>query len=53
MRKPTDNLGAYDYYLRGMSSFHKAGRDDINEALRLFLDRAVTLFDRAQALTVC
>ncbi|WOH51162.1 adenylate/guanylate cyclase domain-containing protein [Bradyrhizobium sp. sBnM-33] len=36
MRKPTESLDAYDYYLRGMSNFHKAGREDISEALRLF-----------------
>ena len=42
MRKPTENLNAYDVYLRGMSHFHKARRDDIGEALKLFL-RAVEL----------
>ena len=44
MRKPTENLGAYDYYLRGMSSFHKGGKEDISEALRLFL-KAVEIDD--------
>jgi TolB-like protein/class 3 adenylate cyclase len=44
MRKTTESLGAYDYYLRGMSSFHKAGREEISEALRLFL-KAVELDD--------
>jgi tetratricopeptide (TPR) repeat protein len=43
-RKPTESLDAYDYYLRGMSSFHKGGREDISEALRLFL-KAVELDD--------
>ena len=44
MRKPTESLDAYDYYLRGMSSFHKGGRNDISEALLLFL-KAVELDD--------
>jgi TolB-like protein len=34
--KPTENLGAYDYYLRGMASVHQATRDANGEALRLF-----------------
>ena len=42
MRKPTENLNAYDVFLRGMSHFHKASRDEISEALKLFL-RAVEL----------
>jgi TolB-like protein len=37
MRKPTESLDGYDLYLRGLWNFHKAGRDDIDEALRLFL----------------
>jgi len=36
MRKPTESLDGYGYYLRAMASFHKAGRDDIKEAVRLF-----------------
>jgi TolB-like protein/class 3 adenylate cyclase len=36
MRKPTESLDGYDYYLKAMSNFHKAGREDISEALRLF-----------------
>jgi Tfp pilus assembly protein PilF len=36
MRKPTESLDGYDYYLRAMASFHKAGREDIKEAVRLF-----------------
>jgi hypothetical protein len=44
MRKPTESLDAYDYYLRGVSNFHKGGREDISEALRLFL-KAVELDD--------
>ncbi len=35
-RKPTDSLDAYDYFLRGMASFYQRGRDEIDEALRLF-----------------
>jgi TolB-like protein len=44
MRKPTESLDAYDYYLRGVSNFHKGGSEDISEALRLFL-KAVELDD--------
>jgi TolB-like protein/class 3 adenylate cyclase/Tfp pilus assembly protein PilF len=36
MRKPTESLDGYDYHLRAMASFHKAGREDIKEAIRLF-----------------
>jgi TolB-like protein/class 3 adenylate cyclase/Tfp pilus assembly protein PilF len=36
MRKPTESLHSYDFYLRAMSNFHKAGREDITEAVRLF-----------------
>jgi TolB-like protein len=36
VHKPTDSLDAYDYYLRGMSSFHGATRERIDEALALF-----------------
>ena len=42
MRKPTESLDGYDYYLRARSHFHKAGKNDISEALRLFL-KAVEL----------
>lgn len=38
-RKPTESLGAYDYYLRGMADFYQGTRDS--------LDRAVSLFHRA------
>jgi TolB-like protein len=34
--KPTESLDAYDYYLRGMASVHKATRETNSEALRLF-----------------
>jgi TolB-like protein len=36
-RKPTESLDAYDYYLRGMASFHQGTREAVNEALPLFL----------------
>jgi len=35
-RKPTENLGAYDYYLRGMPHLHRGTRDAIDKALPLF-----------------
>jgi TolB-like protein/Tfp pilus assembly protein PilF len=35
-RKPTENLHAYDYYLRGMASFHQGTREPVSEALRMF-----------------
>jgi TolB-like protein/tetratricopeptide (TPR) repeat protein len=41
-RKPTENLDAYDYYLRGMASFYQRSRDATSNALRLFL-RAIEL----------
>jgi TolB-like protein len=35
--KPTENLDAYDYYLRGLASFyHFTSREAVDEALRLF-----------------
>jgi TolB-like protein/tetratricopeptide (TPR) repeat protein len=34
--KPTDKLDAYDYYLRGMASFHQGNQEGMNEALPLF-----------------
>ncbi|PDT68869.1 adenylate/guanylate cyclase domain-containing protein [Bradyrhizobium ottawaense] len=42
LRKPTDSLDSYDYYLRARSHFHKAAKDDIGEALHLF-HKAVAL----------
>ncbi|TWT02608.1 winged helix-turn-helix domain-containing protein [Reyranella sp. CPCC 100927] len=36
MRKPTESLGAYDYYLRGIASFHQATSEGISAALALF-----------------
>ena len=36
MRKPTESLDAYDYYLRGMANFHQGSRHAIDEALPLF-----------------
>ncbi|MBR1216171.1 adenylate/guanylate cyclase domain-containing protein [Bradyrhizobium sp. JYMT SZCCT0180] len=44
MRKSTESLDGYDSYLRGLWHFHKAGRNDIDEALRLFL-KAIELDD--------
>jgi TolB-like protein/class 3 adenylate cyclase len=41
-RKPTESLDAYDYYLRGMASFHKTTREANDAALRLFY-RAIEL----------
>lgn len=35
-RKPTENLNAYDFYLRGMSDLHRGSREAIDEALPLF-----------------
>jgi TolB-like protein len=35
-RKPTGSLHAYDYYLRGMASFHQGTREPVSEALRMF-----------------
>ena len=37
-RKRTENLGAYDFYLRGMASVHQATRQANDEALRLFYE---------------
>jgi len=36
-RKPTESLDAYDYFLRGMASFHLLNRDSLLEATRLFV----------------
>jgi TolB-like protein/Tfp pilus assembly protein PilF len=35
-RKPTESLDAYDYFLRGMASYHQFSREANAEALRLF-----------------
>jgi TolB-like protein len=35
-RKPTENLNAYDFFLRGMASFHRWTKEANSEALRLF-----------------
>jgi TolB-like protein len=45
MRKPTESLDAYDYYLRGMANFHQGNRRAIDEALSL-LYRAIELDPR-------
>jgi TolB-like protein/Flp pilus assembly protein TadD len=36
-RKPTESLDAYDYFLRGMASFHLFNRDSLLQAARLFV----------------
>jgi TolB-like protein len=41
-RKPTENLDAYDYYLRGMACFHESTRESVADALALF-ERAIRL----------
>jgi TolB-like protein/tetratricopeptide (TPR) repeat protein len=41
-RKLTENLDAYDYFLRGMASFHQYNNESSSEALRLFR-RAIEL----------
>ena len=41
-RKPTENLGAYDYYLRGMADLQRGTREAIDEALLLF-EKAIEL----------
>jgi TolB-like protein len=35
-RKPTQNLDAYDYYLRGMVEFYRRSREATSSALQLF-----------------
>jgi TolB-like protein len=35
-RKPTENLGAYDYFLRGLANAHQMTHEANSEALRLF-----------------
>ncbi|WP_029352982.1 winged helix-turn-helix domain-containing tetratricopeptide repeat protein [Bosea sp. 117] len=35
-RKPTENLNAYDCYLRGLAHLHRGGRESVEEALPLF-----------------
>jgi TolB-like protein len=41
-RKPTEHLGAYDYYLRGMADLQRGTREAIGEALPLF-EKAIEL----------
>jgi TolB-like protein len=41
-RKSTDSLDAYDYYLRGITSFHQMTKEGTTEALRQFC-RAIEL----------
>lgn len=40
--KPTENLNAHDYFLRGMASFYRYTKEANREALRLF-GRAIDL----------
>jgi TolB-like protein/Flp pilus assembly protein TadD len=35
-RRPTDNLGAYDFYLMGREAYHRYNREDNQDAIRLF-----------------
>jgi TolB-like protein len=42
LHKPTQNLDAYDYYLRGLAAFHRATAESVAEALELF-NKAVGL----------
>jgi hypothetical protein len=35
-RKPTESLGAYDYYLRAMANLHSGSREAIEQALPMF-----------------
>jgi hypothetical protein len=41
-RKPTENLDAYDYYLRGLANLHRRTTDALDEARRQFR-RAIEL----------
>ena len=41
--KPTENLDAYDYFLRGMAYLHQGNKDSIDEALKHF--RRAIAFD--------
>jgi TolB-like protein/class 3 adenylate cyclase len=41
-RKPTENLTAYDCYMRGLTCFHRGSRQSLIDALQLF-DRAIEL----------
>ncbi len=41
-RKPTENMRAYDYFLRALAEFHKATKEPNREAVQL-LERAIDL----------
>jgi adenylate cyclase len=41
-RKPTASLNAYDFYMRGLASFHRGSRQSLTDALQFF-DRAIEL----------
>jgi adenylate cyclase len=49
LRKPTDSLDAYDYYLRGLSKLRGGGKRATNDALRLFKKAIVLDPDFASA----
>ncbi|WP_313387352.1 winged helix-turn-helix domain-containing tetratricopeptide repeat protein [Achromobacter aegrifaciens] len=48
-RKPTGNLDAYDYYLRGMTKLHQGTRESVDQALQLFHTAIATDPDYASA----
>jgi TolB-like protein/tetratricopeptide (TPR) repeat protein len=53
--KPTENLHAHDYYLRGMASFYQRSREANCEALRLF-SKAIKLdanYAAAHSMAAC
>ncbi len=53
-KKPTENLGAYDYYLRGLALFYQFSREGYQQSI-LFFRKAVELdpdFALAQAAIV-
>jgi adenylate cyclase len=41
-RKPTENLSAYDLYLRGLAQMHQFKRESLEEAIKFF-DNAIAL----------
>jgi TolB-like protein/class 3 adenylate cyclase/tetratricopeptide (TPR) repeat protein len=48
-RKPTENLDAYDYLLRGLANLHRSSKEANSEALRLFYKAVEFDFDLASA----
>ena len=54
-RKPTDNMAAYEYLLRGKDLHHRGGKEDNAQAMRM-LERAIELdpdYAQAYAWTAC